>query len=64
MKPTTLVAYFGSIVLCAGVAALAQVGGGDFGLSWYTIDGGGGSSSTGGGFELAGTITSTTPARQ
>ena len=56
MKRTTLFAFIGSIVLCAGVAALAQLGGSDFDLSWHTIDGGGGSSSTGGGFELAGTI--------
>ena len=56
MKPTTLFAFIGSIVLCAGVGALAPFGGGDFDLSWHTIDGGGGSSSTGGGFELAGTI--------
>jgi len=56
MKHTTLLAYFGAIVLCVGAAALAPVGGGDFDLSWHTIDGGGGGSSTGGGFELAGTI--------
>ena len=56
MKRSTLFAYFGSIVLCAGVAALAPLGGGDFDLSWHTIDGGGGGSSTGGGFELAATI--------
>jgi len=55
MKRTTLLAYFGSIVVCAGVAALAPLSGGDFDLSWHTIDGGGGTS-TGGGFELAGTI--------
>ncbi len=52
----TLLAYLWAIVLTAGAAALAPVGGGDFDLSWYTIDGGGGGSSTGGGFELAGTI--------
>lgn len=28
----------------------------EFGLSWWTIDGGGGMNSTGGGYELAGTI--------
>ena len=28
MKRTTLFAFIGSIVLCAGVAALAQLGGG------------------------------------
>lgn len=36
-------------------AALGAWLGGDFDLSWYTIDGGGGSSSTGGDFELSGT---------
>ena len=56
MKRTTLFAYLGSIVLCVGAAAIAPLGGGDFDLSWHTIDGGGGGSSTGGGFELAGTI--------
>ena len=56
MKHTTLLAYFGSIVLCAGVAALAPLGGGDFDLSWNTIDGGGGGSSTGGEYKLAGTV--------
>ena len=41
-------------VLIGGLSA--AIGGGDFDLSWYTMDGGGGSSSTGGGFELSGTI--------
>ncbi len=55
MKRSRFIAYSLAIVICAGAAALAPVGGGDFDLSWHTIDGGGGSS-TGGGFELAGTI--------
>lgn len=55
MKRSPLVASLFAFVLTAGVAALAPVGGGNFDLSWHTIDGGGGSS-TGGGFELAGTI--------
>ncbi|MCH9033051.1 MAG: hypothetical protein IID42_00930 [Planctomycetes bacterium] len=56
MKRSPLVASLFAFVLTAGVAALAPVGGGDFDLSWHTIDGGGGGSSIGGGFELAGTI--------
>ena len=56
MKHSQLIAYILATVLCATAAALAPLGGGDFDLSWHTIDGGGGSSSTGGGFELAGTI--------
>ena len=55
MKRPQFFAYSLAIVVCAGAAALAPVGGGDFDLSWHTIDGGGGTS-TGGGFELAGTI--------
>ncbi len=55
MKHSQFIAYGLAIVVCAGAAALAPIGGGDFDLSWHTIDGGGGSS-TGGGFELAGTI--------
>ena len=56
MKCTPLFAHIAAIVLCAGVAAFAPIGGGDFDLSWHTVDGGGGGSSTGSGFELAGTI--------
>ena len=56
MSRSQSVAYSLAIVVCGGAAALAPVGGGDFDLSWHTIDGGGGGSSTGGGFELAGTI--------
>ncbi len=60
MNHSRLVAYVFAValavVLAAGAAALAPVGGGDFDLTWHTIDGGGGGSSTGGGFELAGTI--------
>ena len=41
-------------VLIGGLSA--AIGGGDFDLSWYTIDGGGGSNSTGGEFSLSGTI--------
>ncbi len=55
MKRSQFIAYSLAIVVCAGAAALAPVGGGDFDLSWHTIDGGGGTS-TGGGFELAGTF--------
>ncbi len=56
MKRSHSIAYVAAILVTAGAAALAPVGGGDFDLSWHTIDGGGGGSSTGGGFELAGTI--------
>ncbi len=55
MKRATLLAYLWAIVLTALAAALAPVSGGNFDLTWHTVDGGGGSS-TGGGFELAGTI--------
>ena len=44
------------IVLLLGGAGFAAYLGGDFDLSWYTIDGGGGGESTGGDFALAGTI--------
>ena len=37
-------------------AALGAWLGGEFDLSWYTIDAGGGSRSTGGDFELSGTM--------
>ena len=56
MKRSHSIAYVMAVLVTAGAAALAPVGGGDFDLSWHTIDGGGGGSSTGGGFELAGTI--------
>ena len=56
MKRSQFIAYSLAIVVCAGAAAFSPRGGGDFDLSWHTIDGGGGGSSTGGGFELAGTI--------
>ena len=55
MKRSQFFAYSLAIVVCAGAAALAPVGGGDFDLSWHTIDGGGGTS-TAGSFELTGTI--------
>ena len=55
MKHSQFIAYSLAIVVCAGAAALAPIGGGNFDLSWHTIDGGGGTSA-GGGFELAGTI--------
>ncbi len=55
MKRPQFIAYSLAIVVCAGAAALAPIGGGDFDLSWHTIGGGGGTS-TGGGFELAGTM--------
>ena len=56
MKYSQLIAYVLAIILCATTAAFAPLGGGDFDLTWYTIDGGGGGSLVGGGFELAGTI--------
>ena len=56
MKRSQFIAYSLAIVACAGAAAFAPLGGGDFDLSWHTVDGGGGGSSTGSGFELAGTI--------
>jgi len=37
-------------------AAIAGPSGGDFEITWYTIDAGGTTSTTGGDFELAGTI--------
>ncbi len=55
MKRSHAIAYVVAIMVTAGAVALGTGGGGDFDLSWNTIDGGGGSS-TGGGFELAGTI--------
>lgn len=55
MKYSKTIAYIFAALFCATTTALASLGGGDFDLSWHTIDGGGGSS-TGGGFELAGTI--------
>ena len=48
-----------AIVITLTVVAVGALGaylGGDFDLSWYTIDGGGGSNSTGGEFSLSGTI--------
>ena len=56
MKHSKSMAYTLAVVLCVTAVAVAQRGGGDFDLSWHTIDSGGGGSSTGGGFELAGTI--------
>ncbi len=47
--------FTGVSVALVGTAALAYIGG-EFDLSWYTIDGGGGAESTGGDFALAGTI--------
>lgn len=55
MKHSRTIAYIIAALFCATAAAFAPLGGGDFDLSWHTIDGGGGTSS-GGGFELAGTI--------
>ena len=55
MKHSKSVAYIIAILFCATAAALAPIGGGDFDLSWHTIDGGGGTS-TGAGFELSGTM--------
>jgi len=45
-----------AIVVCAGTAAFALLGSGNFDLSWNTIDGGGIIQSTGGDFELSATI--------
>jgi hypothetical protein len=66
MKRTQFIASTLAIVVCAGAAALAPIGGGDFDLSWHTIDGGGYTliggvveseiSSSGGGYELSGTV--------
>ena len=55
MKHSKTIAYIIAVLFCATAAALAPLGGGDFDLSWHTIDGGGGTSA-GGGFELSGTI--------
>ena len=55
MKNSKSIAYILAALFCATAAALAPLGGGDFDLSWHTIDGGGGTS-TNGGFELSGTI--------
>ena len=55
MKCKTLLACIGAVVACAGVAAIAPVGGGDFAVTNFTIDGGGGTSS-GGAFVVSGTI--------
>ena len=55
MKHSRLISYILATVLCASAAALAPLGGGDFDLSWHTIDGGGGFSA-GGDFELEGTL--------
>lgn len=55
MKHSKTIAYIIATLFCATAAAFAPLGGGDFDLSWHTIDGGGGSSS-GGEFELSGTI--------
>ena len=38
MKRSHFVAYSLAIVVCAGAAAFAPLGGGDFDLSWHTID--------------------------
>jgi hypothetical protein len=54
MTHATIHAYLGSILLCAGAAALAPETT-DFNLTWNTIDGGGGVS-TAGDYELAGTM--------
>ena len=55
MKHSKSIAYIIAALFCATAAAFAPIGGGDFDLSWHTIDGGGGTSS-GGDFELSGTI--------
>ncbi|MCH8825266.1 MAG: hypothetical protein IH984_17355 [Planctomycetes bacterium] len=55
MKHSKSIAYILATLFCATAAAFAPLGGGNFDLSWHTIDGGGGTSA-GGGFELSGTI--------
>ncbi len=55
MKTTTLFAFIGAILFCAGAAPLAPVGNGEYDLAWHTIDSGGGTSE-GGDFLLSGTI--------
>ena len=55
MRKTSRMIFTGVSVALAGTAALAYFGG-EFDLSWFTIDGGGGAASTGGDFALAGTI--------
>ncbi len=55
MRGTSRIVFTGVSVALAGTAALAYFGG-EFDLSWFTIDGGGGAESTGGDFALAGTI--------
>ncbi len=54
MKRPNILAYLGSILLCAGAAALAPDGG-SFDLSWHSMDGGGGTSNSRA-FALSGTI--------
>jgi hypothetical protein len=46
-KCATRVAFIGAIVLCSGMAASAPLGGGDFAVTRFTVDGGGGTSSDG-----------------
>jgi hypothetical protein len=55
MRCTTRLAFVGAIVSCAGVAALAPLGAGDFAITSFTFDGGGGTSS-GGAYVVSGTI--------
>ena len=43
-------------IALASCSALAGPSGGQFEITWYTIDAGGTSNASGGGFELAGTI--------
>lgn len=43
-------------IALAATASLAGPSGGDFEITWYTMDAGGTTSTTGGDFELAGTI--------
>ena len=53
-RATTIKGTAVFLIVSAGTAAAYL--GGDFDLSWFTIDGGGGAESTGGEFALAGSI--------
>lgn len=55
IKRTTIIKGTAAFLIVSAGAAAAYLGG-DFDLSWFTIDGGGGAESTGGDFALAGTI--------
>ena len=54
-KYNALPAVLVIVAVVTSVWALAR-GGGDYDVSWYTVDAGGGTFSTGGGYELGATI--------